>query len=648
MEGTDKASHRRRRKRKWKPVSLDSVDFFQGDMEGFVSLEVLEGDELENDVGGKVMKHDDGNLECMIAKSKPSKKKSKKKKKTKQAEIIEKREDVVNVETENLDEDIGVEVESEWTYLGTHIQIGKRLLDLGFQEPTMIQRKAIPPAIQSRMDIIGAAETGSGKTLAYGIPVLQRILEAKLRQKGSDIKENDQGVRALILAPTRELALQVHKNLQDVAKTLSIKVACIVGGMSEEKQQRVLRGTPEVVVGTPGRLWHLIEQGQQHLSNVSNLQSLVIDEADRMIQEGHYQELSFLMDKINISSEKMLSKLQKFVFSATLTYSSTSKKNNKDNFDTLLKKIGLREKSKVIDLTRKGLTVESLTEAKLMCSVQDKDVYLYYFLKKYPKRTLVFVNTIDTLRRLLSILNLLKLAPLALHAGIQQRQRLKNLDRFKSRADGLLLASDVAARGLDIKGVQHVIHYQIPKNAEVYVHRSGRTARIQNEGLSLLLIGPDDLRSYEKIWKGLKKDNEPPDFPVDIEYLNEIRKRVSLARTIDKEEHQFRKKKWSNDWFLNNAKEAELEIDEDLLEDLGDSREQRVMKERLSGKKAELNALLDIPLASSGFVGKYPTKEGKLQTAGMRYAQNLKENGEVVPGHKDVKKAAVKKRKNKR
>ncbi|CAB4017426.1 ATP-dependent RNA helicase ddx24-like [Paramuricea clavata] len=526
--------------------------------------------------------------------------------------------------------------------------IGKRLLDLGFKDPTTIQKEAIPPAVQSRMDIIGAAETGSGKTLAYGLPVLQRILETKLKQKDSNKNpsKEDQGVLVLILAPTRELAIQVHKNLQDVAKAVSVKAACIVGGMSEEKQQRVLKGSPEVVVGTPGRLWHLIEQGEQHLSNINNLQSLVIDEADRMIQEGHYQELSYLMDKVNNSSEKMLSKLQKFVFSATLTYSSTSKKNKMDNFDTLLKKIGLREKSKVIDLTRKGLTVESLTESKLMCSVQDKDVYLYYFLKKYPKRTLVFVNTIDTLRRLLSILNLLKLSPLALHAGIQQRQRLKNLDRFKSRDDGLLLASDVAARGLDIEGVQHVIHYQIPKNAEVYVHRSGRTARIQNEGLSLLLISPDDLRSYDKIWKSLKKDDEPPDFPVDMEYLNEIRKRVSLARIIDKEEHKFRKKKWSNDWFLNNAKEAELEVDEDLLEDLGDSREQQVRKDKLSAKKAELNTLLDVPLASSGFVGKYPTKKGKLQTAGLQYTSDVIENADTS-GHKAVKEITKKKRQKK-
>ncbi|CAB4017425.1 ATP-dependent RNA helicase ddx24-like, partial [Paramuricea clavata] len=584
---------------------------------------------------------------------KPSKKKKKKKKK--QVESIEKEEHVETehndsgqtIETRDLNSDLD-DVENEWTYLGIHAMIGKRLLDLGFKDPTTIQKEAIPPAVQSRMDIIGAAETGSGKTLAYGLPVLQRILETKLKQKDSNKNpsKEDQGVLVLILAPTRELAIQVHKNLQDVAKAVSVKAACIVGGMSEEKQQRVLKGSPEVVVGTPGRLWHLIEQGEQHLSNINNLQSLVIDEADRMIQEGHYQELSYLMDKVNNSSEKMLSKLQKFVFSATLTYSSTSKKNKMDNFDTLLKKIGLREKSKVIDLTRKGLTVESLTESKLMCSVQDKDVYLYYFLKKYPKRTLVFVNTIDTLRRLLSILNLLKLSPLALHAGIQQRQRLKNLDRFKSRDDGLLLASDVAARGLDIEGVQHVIHYQIPKNAEVYVHRSGRTARIQNEGLSLLLISPDDLRSYDKIWKSLKKDDEPPDFPVDMEYLNEIRKRVSLARIIDKEEHKFRKKKWSNDWFLNNAKEAELEVDEDLLEDLGDSREQQVRKDKLSAKKAELNTLLDVPLASSGFVGKYPTKKGKLQTAGLQYTSDVIENADTS-GHKAVKEITKKKRQKK-
>ncbi|XP_046848202.1 ATP-dependent RNA helicase DDX24-like [Xenia sp. Carnegie-2017] len=633
---------KRKRKQKWRPVVLDSLEFFQGNMAGFVSLEVLEDEDIDNETVGKVFKMNKNNSENVLQETKAKKKRKKNTRKKAKITDNEKEEKTIEISQSN-DNQSDTDFESEWTSLGISVTIAKHLHELGFDDPTIIQKKSIPPAILNRVDIIGAAETGSGKTLAYGLPVLQKILDMRLNKSTKCKLTSDcEGMLALILTPTRELALQVYKNIQDVAKEISVKVACVVGGMSEEKQQRVLKTLPEVVVATPGRFWYLIQQGEEHLSNFNLLQSVVIDEADRMIQTGHFQELSFVMEKINNSSEKMLSKLQKFVFPRQSLIHPRPEGKKKILFnatyftETLLKKIGLREKSKVIDLSRKSLTVERLTESKLMCSVQDKDVYLYYFLKKHPMRTLVFVNTIDTLRRLLSLLNLLKLSPLALHAGMQQRQRLKNLDRFKSKEDGLLLASDVAARGLDIKGVQHVIHYQVPKLAEVYVHRSGRTARINNEGLSLLLISPDDLRSYEKIWKSLDKDYEPTEFPVDMKFLNDIRKRVSLARIIDKEEHRFRKRKWNNDWFLNNAKEADLEIDEDLLEDLGDSHEQQVLKKKLSANKARLNSLLAAPFACSGFAGKYPTKERKLQSCGSQYISNV-ERKEEISGHKAVK-----------
>ncbi|KAF6129650.1 DEAD-box helicase 24 [Phyllostomus discolor] len=340
----------------------------------------------------------------------------------------------------------------------------------------------------------------------------------------------------LVLTPTRELAVQVKQHVDAVARFTGIKTAILVGGMSTQKQQRMLNRQPEIVVATPGRLWELVKEKHPHLSDLRQLRCLVIDEADRMVEKGHFAELSQLLEML--SDSQYNPKRQTLVFSATLTLvhqaparilhkKHTKKIDKTAKLDLLVQKIGMRGRPKVIDLTRKEATVETLTETKIHCENDEKDLYLYYFLMQHPGRTLVFANSISCIKRLSGLLKVLDIMPLTLHACMHQKQRLRNLEQFAHLEDCVLLATDVAARGLDIPKVQHVIHYQVPRTSEIYVHRSGRTARAANEGLSLMLIGPEDMINFKKIYKTLKKDEDIPFFPVQTKYMDAVKVRRS-------------------------------------------------------------------------------------------------------------------------
>lgn len=686
-------------KRKWKPVMLDDPSFFADDMEGFVSLEVLEDYNLEEVRGGsdggptrkkkakKGFQEDpEDQPETSSVSTSGEKKKKPANKKKKKKKNIETKDELDGEEKENTFADSGKTEESAeiiadmsaWEGLGVPIEVQTSLSDQGFTSPTPIQTLSLPPAIFHHRDIIGAAETGSGKTLAFGIPILTHILHQKARKETEEEKHtstaancnglaNDKRKRpllALIMTPTRELALQIRNHLQQAAKHTSLEIVAVVGGMAPQKQQRLLRKHPEIIVATPGRLWDLISEGEEHVCQLDHLKYLVIDEADRMVEQGHFHELSEILDRIHRPSDnsgrqedgqpnKSAAKktLQKFIFSATLTLPKSFKKKGKEKTVTkgetlvsLMDKVGLHKNScKVIDVTNKRGTVETLTETKISCSIDEKDWYLYYFLSRYPGRTLVFSNSVDCVRRLGSLFRLLDFDPWVLHASMQQRQRLKNLDRFKSSSSGLLLATDVAARGLDIPAVEHVLHYQVPKDPDLYIHRSGRTARASREGLSVVLVGPEELRSYKKIMNTLNAGNDLESFPVDVAFMPSIKKRISLAKQIDKEEHKFRRKKSSNDWVLASAKAMDIEVDEDLLEDLGNSGERKERQEKLRQMKAELSSLLKTPLIPTGFSGKYPTKSGALVIPGIKAETSWAEDNEKV-AVEDMKRKKKKKK----
>lgn len=425
----------------------------------------------------------------------------------------------------------------------------------------------------------------------------------------------------LVVTPTRELAVQVKHHIDAVAKFTGIRTAIVVGGMAPQKQERLLNRGPEIVIATPGRLWEMIREEHPHLSNLKKLRCLVIDEADRMVEKGHYAELTQLLEML--SETHYNPKRQTFVFSATLTliHQAPSRLLQKKNFrrmdkdsklESLMHKVGMKGKPKVIDLTRKQATVETLTETRIHCSTDEKDFYLYYFLLQYPGRTMVFANSIDCIKRLTCLLTILEFNPLQLHANMHQKQRLKNLERFAERESCVLLTTDVAARGLDIPNIQHVLHYQVPRTSETYVHRSGRTARASSDGLTLLLIGPDDVVNFRKIFRTLEKNDELPFFPVESKCMAGIKERVGLARQIEKAEYFHSKTKQQNSWIQQAAEALEMDIDDDLLGGNADEEEDRAKQKALKFMKKQLKRLLSQPVFRNIMKTKYPTKSGHL------------------------------------
>ncbi|EMD35512.1 hypothetical protein CERSUDRAFT_139322 [Gelatoporia subvermispora B] len=592
-----------------------------------------------------------------------------------------------------------------WREFSLHPQLNRAVYAQKFSKPTPIQAEALPLAMQGR-DIVGVAETGSGKTLAYGLPILQLLLtEASV--SGTSGRPGRRPVRALILAPTRELALQVSTHLnaclnsveglasedaqnvkqeetdtspvtkgkgkarakgknarkQDSSTSTSsgaakskppplVSVAAIVGGMSAQKQKRILSRGVDVLVATPGRLWDIIQEDNELADQIENLRFLVLDEADRMIETGHFAEMDNILrltmrfpkedgaesepaTGLEGSVEPEESKegvkkgdLQTFVFSATLSKDlqrnlkrrqrPKKRKNDKpaSTLDDLLLRLDFRDASPaVIDISPVGGVVATLQESKVECLASDKDAYLYYFLLRYPGRTLVFLSSIDGIRRLLPLMDLLGLPAFPLHSQLEQRQRLKNLDRFKATPNAVLLATDVAARGLDVPAVDHVVHYQVPRAADGYVHRNGRTARASRRGFSLLLCAPDERRLVRALLGSLgRQEEEIPEMPVELYLLDKLKARIQLAREVDTAQHKVRKEKHERNWLKTTAEAMEIELDSDFetpTDDEGRSapskRKSKAAEAKTAALKAELKELLAQPLVARGISTRYIT-----------------------------------------
>ncbi|XP_075165605.1 ATP-dependent RNA helicase DDX24 [Haematobia irritans] len=572
-----------------------------------------------------------------------------------------------------------------WNGLGVPQCILKALAEKGFKSPTEIQARTLPAAIMGKKDILGAAETGSGKTLAFGIPILTGIMElkrkksktgirkplAKTKQSKEDKEEfetedismevdsdmsdneekedNQNPLYALVLTPTRELAVQVKDHLVTAAKYTGIKIAAIFGGLSVAKQERLLSKQPEIVVATPGRFWELYQQDNKHLRNLEDISFLVIDETDRMVEKGHFEELRSLLKLLNDNEEKKQSR-QNFVFSATLTLvhdlpEHLQKKNfgKKPRFikqtsevkiQSLIDELGISQ-PKIVDITRSQQTAQNLTECRLICPLDQKDYYLYYFVHRHPGRTIVFCNSIDCVKRLANLFGLLQCEPLPLHANMIQKQRLKNLERFRDNPCGLLIATDVAARGLDIPNVEHVIHYQVPRTSENYVHRSGRTARANKDGITVMFMEPGEVKSYVKLYKTLERTEDLPLFPVSDRYLGAVRERVDLAREVDVQELKLKRIQSEMGWMKKTAEEMDMVIDGYNDESGGSDQdedafiiEKRRNRIHLANTRHQLKTLLSRPIFPKGFSFKYPTASGGLQVPEMSNGSKINSNNE--------------------
>nr|DAD20095.1 TPA_asm: hypothetical protein HUJ06_021558 [Nelumbo nucifera] len=581
-----------------------------------------------------------------------AKKKTKKKKRKAKKKKTENKKDGEQLSAEepgnNASEDVqgdSVVDDAEfyvWNELRLHPLIMKSIYRLGFKEPTPIQKACIPLAAHQGKDVIGASETGSGKTLAFGLPILQRLLEErekaakKLSENGNAVEKGAQGspLRALIVTPTRELALQVTDHLKEVAKVTNIRIIPVVGGMSTEKQERLLKRKPEIVVGTPGRLWELMSGGDEHLSELHSLSFFVLDEADRMIETGHFHELQSIIDMLPMTSGSggensnmtkncatvpnlQKKKRQTFVFSATIALSADFRKKLKrgalkskksmldgmNSIETLSERAGMRADTAIVDLTNALIMADKLEESFIECREEDKDAYLYYILSVHGQgRTIVFCTSIAALRHISSLLRILGTSVWTLHSQMQQRARLKAIDRFSGNEHGTLVATDIAARGLDLPGVRTVVHYQLPHSAEVYVHRSGRTARASADGCSIALISPSDGSKFASLCKSFSKETLQR-FPVDNMYMPEVTKQLSLARQIDKILRKDSQERAKKSWLERNAESVELVIEDNESEEerVSSHKKKKISSIHLKQLQQELNVLLSRPLQPKTF-----------------------------------------------
>lgn len=420
---------------------------------------------------------------------------------------------------------------SAWLPLKLSPDTVSSLAKLKFSKPTPIQRAVIPEVFEGH-DVIGKASTGSGKTLAFGIPILERFLETNLERRKQDRQTSP---IALVLSPTRELAHQLDNHLSalfaGLGDTRKPTIATLTGGLSMQKQQRLLK-TADVIIGTPGRLWEVIGSGSGVAAALKQIAFLVVDEADRLLSEGHFKEVEEILNaldrtddagedeaqyessKISNGTEKSVAKeRQTLVFSATFDRGLQKKLvgkisykanllDNKQSMEYLMSKLNFREETpKFIDVNPVNQLATGLKEGLIECAGTEKDLYLYtLLLLSSAKRAMVFTNSISAVRRIAPLLQNLNVNALALHSGMPQKARLRSVERFSQSKDKVvLIATDVAARGLDISNVDLVIHYHLPRAADTYVHRSGRTARAGQQGSSILICGPEEVAGVRRL-----------------------------------------------------------------------------------------------------------------------------------------------------
>lgn len=512
----------------------------------------------------------------------------------------------------------------EWSSLELSNNTLQGLSQLDFEKPTPIQKRTIPLCLEGK-DIIGKASTGSGKTLAYGIPILERLVANK----------ESKFPTGLIFTPTRELAHQVVDHLTKVSKIFPFtksSILSLTGGLSIHKQERLLKydNSGQIIVATPGRFLELVERNSEFASKVANIEILVLDEADRLLQDGHFDEFEQII-KILSSKRSKEGKWQSLVFSATFgvelfsklasnKYKPKSETDPKKEIISLLnEKLKFNSEPEFIDLNPNQKLAGEITEALVECLPIERDLFLYYFLLMYPGTTLVFTNAIDSVKRLVPYLTNLKIPTFAIHSSMLQKQRLKNIENFKEAAEKnthqnkstVLIASDIAARGLDIPGIQHVIHYHLPRSADVYIHRSGRTARSGKEGISVMICSPQEasgpLRNLRKAlssdkakFKGKSSKKWTKDvqrLPIETDIVRQLRERATLSGQLADHEVSAKSLNKEDTWMKQAALEldadiSDMEEDEFLKKNRNKKENKRLGSQEISKKKYELSQLL--------------------------------------------------------
>ncbi|MEL7197395.1 MAG: DEAD/DEAH box helicase [Pseudomonadota bacterium] len=354
--------------------------------------------------------------------------------------------------------------------LGLSPELLKAVEDAGYEEPTAIQAEAIPAVLMMK-DMIGIAQTGTGKTASFVLPMIDVMAAGRRRALMP---------RSLILEPTRELAAQVAENFEKYGKNHDLKMALLIGGVQMGDQLKALDEGVDVLIATPGRLMDLFERGKILLSGC---ELLVIDEADRMLDMGFIPDIEFICSKLPESRQTML-------FSATMP----------PPIEKLAKKF--LSNPKRIETARAATTNKDITAFKVPVHSRKKRETLRWLLAHDQVETaIIFANRKTTVRELNKSLQRHGFASGEIHGDMDQSSRLKELERFKAGDVNILVASDVAARGLDIKGVSHVFNFDTPWHPDDYVHRIGRTGRAGAKGRAFTFVTDEDAEAIANVEK---------------------------------------------------------------------------------------------------------------------------------------------------
>ncbi|MBI2063668.1 MAG: DEAD/DEAH box helicase [Candidatus Yanofskybacteria bacterium] len=350
--------------------------------------------------------------------------------------------------------------------------IAPRLLDIlersGFKSPTPIQSQAIPVAIQGK-DIVGIAQTGTGKTLAFGIPMLQRLAQIK-----------GQG---LVILPTRELALQVDEALVRIGRDIKLRTAVLIGGASLAPQRRAIASKPHVIVATPGRLLDHLQQKNIHLNDVK---IVVLDEADRMLDMGFAPQINQIFRVLPRDRQTML-------FSATMPP------------EIMRMAAGHMKLPIRVEMSPAGTTVESVTQELFIVGSHQKSPLLNKLLESYLGSALVFTRTKYGAKKVMRQLKAVGISAAEIHSNRSLNQRHEALEGFRSGKYRALVATDIASRGIDVRGIELVVNYDLPSSPNDYVHRIGRTARAGASGHAVTFAMPEEFREVRAIERLIRK-----------------------------------------------------------------------------------------------------------------------------------------------
>lgn len=394
----------------------------------------------------------------------------------------------------------------------------KSLKEEGYTSPTPIQEKSIP-IVLSGQDLLGCAQTGTGKTAAFAIPILQ-LLE-------SNKSQGRKKIRSLIVTPTRELAIQIEESFRAYGRHLSLKSAVIYGGVNQNKQTNTLRNGVDILIATPGRLLDLMNQG---FISLKDIEIFVLDEADRMLDMGFIHDVKKLLAALP-------SRRQSLFFSATMPQAIVKLSNS------------ILDRPKKVEVTPVSSTAETVKQSLFFVDKGNKTPLLLEVLKNDEIKTaLVFTRTKHGADKVVRILAKNHISAQAIHGNKSQNARQNALQNFKAQKTRILVATDIAARGIDVDDLEYVINYEIPNIAETYVHRIGRTGRAGANGTALSFCDAEEkayLKDIERLIEQKIPVEDEHSFPLLIENPVKAPQQQRNSRNKQSRSQGPPKKKWS-------------------------------------------------------------------------------------------------------